>query len=148
MATKTESPDSKIFSMLGDTLESAAEAFEEASVNSAESAKKAAKTTKRAIGTGVHKAAYGVSYGVVYAAVFLIELLPEEHVVRRGFVEGAEAALDARRKAKASKKVIVPKNSPTKSTKAKAKPRVRTSPKAKKAVEKRADEFEAAAAEA
>jgi len=85
---------------------------------------------------------------VVYAAAFLVELLPEEHVVRRGFVEGAEAALDARRKAKASKKVIVPKNSPTKSTKAKAKPRVRTSPKAKKAVEKRADEFEAAAAEA
>src|ERR1700693_555552 len=98
MTTKAESPDSKIFSMLGDTLESAAEAFEEASVNSAESAKKAAKTTKRAIGTGLHKVAYGVSYGVVYAAAFLIELLPEENVVRRGFVEGAQAALDARQK--------------------------------------------------
>jgi len=144
MTTKTESPDSKIFSMLGDTLESAAEAFEEASVNSAESAKKAAKTTKRAIGTGLHKVAYGVSYGVVYAAAFLIELLPEENVVRRGFVEGAEAALDARQKAKESKQVIIPKKTPTKQT-AKAKPRVRTSPRAKKAVEKRADEFETAA---
>jgi hypothetical protein len=40
MATKTESSNSRIFSMLGDTLESAAEAFEEASVTSAESAKK------------------------------------------------------------------------------------------------------------
>jgi hypothetical protein len=97
MATKSESPDSKIFSMLGDTLESAAETFEEASVNSAESAKKAAKTTKRALGTGLHKGAYGVSYGVVYAVSFLTELLPQENVVRRGFVEGAEAALEARR---------------------------------------------------
>jgi len=132
--------------MLGDTLESAAEAFEEASVNSIESAKKAAKTTKRAVGTGVHKVAYVVSYGVVYAAAFLIELLPEENVVRRGFVEGAEAALDARKKAKASKTVTTPKNTPDKRANAKTKPRVRTSPKAKKAVEKRADEFEAAAA--
>jgi hypothetical protein len=132
--------------MLGDTLESAAEAFEEASVNSIESAKKAAKTTKRAVGTGVHKVAYVVSYGVVYAAAYLIELLPEENVVRRGFVEGAEAALDARKKAKASKTVTTPKNTPDKRANAKTKPRVRTSPKAKKAVEKRADEFEAAAA--
>ena len=144
MTTKAESPDSKIFSMLGDTLESAAEAFEEASVNSAESAKKAAKTTKRAIGTGLHKVAYGVSYGVVYAAAFLIELLPEENVVRRGFVEGAQAALDARQKAKESKQVTIPKKTPTKQT-AKTKPRVRTSARAKKAVEKRADEFETAA---
>src|SRR5271169_5367249 len=83
MTTETESPDSKIFSMLGDTLESAAEVFEEASVTSAESAKKAAKTTKRAIGTGLHKAAYGVSYGVVYAVAFLIELLREENVGTR-----------------------------------------------------------------
>ena len=119
MATETESSDSKIFSMLGDTLESAAEALEEASVNSAESAKKAAKTTKRAIGTGLHKGAYGISYGVVYAAVFLVELLPEEHVIRRGFVEGAEAALDARQKAKASKKVTIPKNDPAKRINAK-----------------------------
>jgi hypothetical protein len=147
MATKTESR-SKIFSMLGDTLESAADALEEVSVNSAESAKKAAKTTKRAVGTGLHKAAYSSSYGVVYAATFLIELLPEEHVIRRGFVEGAEAALQARQKAKASKKVPVPKNTPTKRTTAKAKPRVRTSPRAKKAVEKRAPELDAAAAEA
>ena len=148
MATETESSDSKIFSMLGDTLESAAEALEEASVNSAESAKKAAKTTKRAIGTGFHKAAYGAAYGVVYAAVYLVELLPEENVIRRGFVEGAEAALDARQKAKASEKEIIPKNTPAKRTSANAKPRVRTSPRAKKAVEKRAAEFEAAAAEA
>jgi hypothetical protein len=148
MATETESSDSKTFSMLGGRLESAAEALEEASVNLAESTKKAAKTTKRAIGIGSHKAACGISYGVVYAAVFLVELVPEKHVIRRGFVEGAEAALDARQKAKASKKVIMPKNNPAKRTNAKTKPRVRISPRAKKAAEKRAAEFEVAAAEA
>jgi hypothetical protein len=51
----------------------------------------------------------------------LIELLPEEHVIRRGFVEGAEAALDARQKAKASKEVTIPKNTATKHTNAKTK---------------------------
>ena len=131
--------------MLGDTLESAAEAFEEASVNSAESAKKAAKTTRRALGTGLHKAAYGVSYAIVYAISFLTELLPEENVVRRGFVEGAEAALEARKKARASKSV--PKNTlATRPAKTKNKPPIKASPRAKKAVEKRAAEFEAAAA--
>jgi pyruvate/2-oxoglutarate dehydrogenase complex dihydrolipoamide acyltransferase (E2) component len=90
-----------------------------------------------------------VSYGVVYAVAFLIELLPEENIVRRGFVEGAEAALDARKKAKASEKVTTPTkrtNAETKRSNARTNPRVRTSPKAKKAVEKRAEEFEAAAA--
>jgi len=82
---------------------------------------------------------------VVYAAAFVIELLPEEHVVRRGFVEGAQAALDSRQKAKESKQVTIPKKTPTKQA-AKTKPRVRISPRAKKAVEKRADEFETAGA--
>jgi hypothetical protein len=148
MATETESSGSKIFSTLGDTLESAAEALEEASVNSAESAKKAAKTTKRAISTGLHKAAYGIAYGLVYAGVFLTELLPEENVIRRGLVEGAEGALDARQKAKASKQVTVPQKTPAESADAKTKPRARTSPRAKKAVAKRAAEFDSAAAEA
>ena len=116
MVTETGSSDPKTFSMLGETLDSAAEALEAASVNLAKSAKKAAKTTKSAIGIGFHKAAYGISYGVVYAAVFLVELLPDEHVIRRGFVEGAEAALDAREKAKASKKVAVSKNTRAKRT--------------------------------
>ena len=105
MVTETGSSDPKTFSMLGETLDSAAEALEAASVNLAKSAKKAAKTTKSAIGIGFHKAAYGISYGVVYAAVFLVELLPGEHVIRRGFVEGAGAALDARRKPKHLKRL-------------------------------------------
>jgi len=47
MATETESSDSKTFSMLGGTLELAAEALEEGSVNLAESAKKVAQTNRR-----------------------------------------------------------------------------------------------------
>jgi hypothetical protein len=88
MANKREFPGTKMFLMLGDRLESAAEAFEKASVNSVESAKRTAKTIELAVATGLHKAAYGVSYGVVYAGSFLAELLPKENVVRRGFVEG------------------------------------------------------------
>jgi len=121
--------------MLGKTLDSAAKAVEEASVGLTDSVKKAAKTTKRAIGIGFHDTAYSISYGVVYAAVFLIELLPEENAIRRGFVDGAKSALDTRQKAKASKKAAMPKKAPAKLNNVKAKSFVRTSLRAKKAVE-------------
>jgi len=133
--------------MLGDTLESAAEAFEEASVNSSESAKRAAQTTKRAVGNFVHGTAYGVAYGLVYAGVFVTELMPESNVVRRGLAEGAEAALGARKKVatvKSEAKTKLVKVTPAKTQKKRAK----ASPRAKKVVEKRAEEFDAAAAAA
>jgi hypothetical protein len=147
MSTKSGASTANVFSMLGDTLESAAEAFEEASVNSSESAKRAAQTTKRAVGNFVHGAAYGVAYGLVYAGVFVTELMPESNVVRRGLEEGAEAALDARKKvatAKSEVKTKLVKASPAKPQKK----RTKASPRAKKVVEKRADEFDTAAAAA
>lgn len=147
MSTKSEGSTANVFSMLGDTLESAAEAFEEASVSSSESAKRAAQTTKRALGNWLHGAAYGVSYGLVYAGVFVTELIPENNLVRRGLAEGAEAALDARKKVAATKS-----ENKTKLVKASAakpqKRRTKASPRAKKTVQKRADEFDAAAAAA
>src|ERR1700683_1303230 len=147
MSTKSEASTANVFSMLGDTLESAAEAFEEASVNSSESAKRAAQTTKRALGNWVHGAAYGVSYGLIYAGGFVTELIPETNVVRRGLAEGAEAPLDARKKVAAEKN-----ENKTKLVKASAvkpaKRRTKASPRAKKVVEKRADEFDSAAAAA
>src|SRR5271167_48612 len=100
MATKTKAVPSTVFSVLGDTLESAAETFEEATANSRDSAKRAAATTKRVLGNGVHKTAYGIAFGLVYAGVFVTEMLPNENLIRRGFVEGTEAAIDSRRKAK------------------------------------------------
>ena len=147
MSTKSGASTANVFSMLGDTLESAAEAFEEASVNSSESAKRAAQTTKRAVGNFAHGAAYGIAYGLVYAGVFVTELIPESSLVRQGLAEGAEAALDARKKvatAKSQAKTSLVKATPAKPQKKRAK----ASPRAKKVVVKRADEFDAAAAAA
>jgi len=143
MATKTKAAPSTVFSVLGDTLETAAESFEEATANSRDSAKRAAATTKRALGIGVHKAAYGVAFGLVYSAVFITEMLPKSNIVRRGFIEGTEAALDSRRKAQAAreKKKVEPKMetaAPRKKSKAPS--------RARKVVEKRAASFDGAAA--
>jgi hypothetical protein len=88
-------------SVLGDALESAAETFGEATANARASAKVAARKAERLFSAGVYKGAYGISYALVFGAVFIKELLPEDNVLRRGFEEGAEAALDAA----ASKKV-------------------------------------------
>jgi hypothetical protein len=146
MSIKSEASTANVFSMLGDTLESAAEAFEEASVNSSESAKRAAQTTKRALGNWLHGAAYGVSYGLVYAGVFVTELMPENNLVRRGLAEGAEAALGARKKVAATKAENKTKLVKASEVKPRKRRTTKASPRAKKVVEKRADEFDAAAA--
>ncbi|HEY3898487.1 MAG TPA: hypothetical protein VGM54_07735 [Chthoniobacter sp.] len=145
MATKTKAAPSTVFSVLGDTLESAAESFEEATANSRDSAKRAAATTKRALGIGAHKAAYGVAFGLVYSAVFITEMLPKGNLVRRGFIEGTEAALDSRRKAQTlreKKHTAEPKNDAA-APKKKSKP----SSRARKVVEKRAASFDGATAQ-
>jgi hypothetical protein len=153
MATKTKAAAATVFSVLGDTLESAAETFEEATANSRESAKRAAATTKRVFGNGVHKTAYGVAYGLVYSAVFITEMLPKGNVIRQGFIEGTQAAIETRRKAQAKreaapKKKPEPAPAPATNGTATAKKRAKTSGRVRKAVEKRADQFDAAAAEA
>jgi hypothetical protein len=57
-----------------------------------------------------------------YSGVFLIELLPEENVLRAGFEDGAEAGLDAAtsRKAKPATATIRSIAGKKKSTSAKA----------------------------
>jgi hypothetical protein len=142
MATKTKAAaPSTVFSVLGDTLESAAESFEEATASSRDSAKRAAATTKRALGIGVHKAAYGVAFGLVYSAVFITEMLPKGNLIRRGFIEGTEAALDSRRKAQTlrEKKAAEPK-----AEAAAPKRKTKSSSRARKVVEKRAATFDGA----
>jgi len=150
MATKTKAAANSVFSVLGDTLESAAETFEEATANSRDSAKRAAATTKRALGNGVHKTAYGVAFGLVYSAVFVTEMLPKSNLIRRGFIEGTEAALDSRRKAQTERK-STKKEAPAAAVKpapvaAKRKPK--TSARVRKTVDNRAAQFDAAAAAA
>jgi hypothetical protein len=147
MATKTKAAANTVFSVLGDTLESAAETFEEATANSRDSAKRAAATTKRALGNGVHKTAYGVAFGLVYSAVFITEMLPKGNIIRRGFIEGTEAALDSRRKAQTSRKTAK-KAEPSHAVKAApaaAKKRPKTSSRVRKTVESRAAQFDGAA---
>ncbi len=157
MATKSRSKSrtnhSKPFTMLGDTLESAAESFEEATVNANHSAKRAAQATKRALGTGLFKAVYGVSYGLVYSGVFVRDLLPEGNCVRKALSEGAESALDSRAKARTAsvaKKAAAPKAAAKKpAAKAKtAKAKSKIPARVRKAVNKRAADFEGAAATA
>jgi hypothetical protein len=129
--------DTNPLSVLGEALESAAETFGQATTNARASAKVAAKKVRKTFGTGVYKTAYGISYGLVYSAVFVTELLPEDNVLRRGFEEGAEAALDAAasrrleisatrtRSVETRKKPAVRASSPVKTSKARtaAKPR-------------------------
>jgi hypothetical protein len=125
--------NSSAFHILGDTLESAAETFEEATANAHDSAKRAAEVTKSALSNALYKVCYGISYGAVYSSVFVVEVLPEGGNLKRGFVEGAESALEAR------KKVADRKAAPK--TKAKRVPRARV--RVAKPVKMRAEDFAA-----
>jgi hypothetical protein len=138
MATKQSGrkarSNSSAFHILGDTLESAAESFEEATANAHDSAKRAASVTKSALSTALYKTCYGISYGAVYSSVFLVELMPEGGTLKKGFTEGAESALAARHKAAAKAK-----------PKPKAKRATRPKVHATKPVKSRADDFSAIA---
>lgn len=152
MKTKTKAAAATVFSVLGDTLETAAETFEEATANSRESAVRAAATTKRALGIGVHKTAYGLSFGLVFTAVFITEMLPKDSLIRRGFLDGTEAALESRRKAKAAreaaKKKVKAEAAPAHDLGATMKRKPKTTARIRKAVNSRAEKFDGAAAPA
>ena len=128
--------NSSAFHILGDTLESAAESFEEVTANAHDSAKRAAAVTKSALGTALYKTCYGISYGAVYSSVFLVELLPDGSKVREAFTEGAESALEDRKKA------VERKTAPKPKAKRPAKSKV----KAAKPVKARAADFATVAA--
>ena len=142
MATKQAArkarSNSSAFHILGDTLESAAETFEEATANAHDSAKRAAEVTKSALSNALYKTCYGLAYGAVYSSVFLVEIMPDGGNLKRGFTEGAESALGAR------KKVAERKAAP----KPKAKRSTRTRVRAAKPVKMRADDFAATTAAA
>ena len=152
MATKTQAKKTaaKPFSILGDTLESAAESFEEAANGAQESARRAAQTTKRAVGKGLFKMFYGISYGLVFSGVYVTELLPENNSVRHALTEGAEAALADVRKPRTTPKLkrtsVTPHVTPKRSTP--AKPATKISARTRNAVKSRANHFDAAVAEA
>jgi hypothetical protein len=84
------------FSALGEMFESAAETIGDFAASSRDRAAKAARSASDAVSAGVYKGAYGTSYVLVFGAVFLTDLLPLRSALRRGFEEGAHAALVTR----------------------------------------------------
>jgi hypothetical protein len=95
MSTNEETIQSDPLSSLGGAFDTAAKSIGDATTDARESAKIAARKVKESARSGVYNISYGVSFGVVFTAVFLVELLPEDNVVRRGFEDGAEAGFDS-----------------------------------------------------
>jgi hypothetical protein len=90
----TESHESNPLSVLGEALDAASASINEARADATASAKSAALKVQSGVGTGAYYAAYGVSYSLVFSGVFLKELLPIHNSIRRGFEDGAGAAID------------------------------------------------------
>jgi hypothetical protein len=85
---------SNTLSALGDALESAADSVSQARADATESAKLAARRVQFGVSSGAYYSAYGISYGLVFTGVFLKELLPVGNPIRRGFEDGAAAAIE------------------------------------------------------
>ena len=94
-ATHNQAPTSSALSALGEALDAASVSVSHARADATESAKLAAAKVQSGVSVGAYYTAYGVSYGLVFTGVFLKELLPINNPVRRGFEDGAVAAIDA-----------------------------------------------------
>jgi hypothetical protein len=94
-ATHNQAPTSNALSALGEALDAASVSVSHARADATESAKLAAAKVQSGVSVGAYYTAYGVSYGLVFTGVFLKELLPISSPIRRGFEDGAVAAIDA-----------------------------------------------------
>jgi hypothetical protein len=94
MTTNKEGHESNPLSVLGEALDAASASISDARADATASAKSAALKVQTGVGTGAYYAAYGVSYSLVFSGVFLKELLPVHNAIRRGFEDGAGAAID------------------------------------------------------
>ena len=95
MTTTNENSQSSALSALGDALDAASASLSDARADATESAKLAAAKVQVGVSTGAYYTAYTVSYGLVFTGVFLKELLPLNNPIRRGFEDGATAAISA-----------------------------------------------------
>ena len=91
----SDASQSNAFSALGEALESAADSIGHARADATEHAKLAARRVHVGVNQGAYYTAYGISYSLVFAGVFLKELLPVSNPIRRGFEDGAVAAIGA-----------------------------------------------------
>jgi hypothetical protein len=94
MTTNKEGHESNPLSVLGEALDAASASISDARADATASAKSAALKVQSGVGTGAYYTAYGISYGLVFSGVFLKELLPVHNAIRRGFEDGAGAAID------------------------------------------------------
>lgn len=106
--TTTAKPatESNPLSVLGEALDAASQSIGDARADATASAKAAALKVQTTVGTGAYYAAYGVSYGVVFSGVFLKELLPNNNAIRRGFEDGAQAAVKSAVNIRAGRRVL------------------------------------------
>ena len=105
MATNSnasEGSSSNALSALGEALESAADSLNDARADATASAKLAARKVQFGVSSGAYYTAYGLSYGVVFSGVFLKELLSPNNPLRRGFEDGATAAIEAAARSRAA----------------------------------------------
>ena len=42
----------------------------------------------------IYSGSYALAYGIVYATVFVVQLLPQDNTMMRGFQDGGKAAMD------------------------------------------------------
>lgn len=90
---RSSASESNPLSVLGEALDAASQSISDARADATASAKAAALKVQTGVGVGAYYAAYGVSFGVVFSGVFLKELLPLNNALRRGFEDGAQAAI-------------------------------------------------------
>jgi len=100
------STESNPLSVLGEALDAASQSIGDARTDATASAKAAALKVQSTVGTGAYYTAYGVSYGLVFSGVFLKELLPTNNAVRRGFEDGAQAAIKSAVNIRAGSKIL------------------------------------------
>ena len=92
--TGTEAGD-----VLSDIAQNAAEGFRHARADAAEAAEKALPTIFDGMTKGIYIVSYYLSFGVVFAGEVIVDTLPEDHIIRKGLRDGAEAARKKRKEA-------------------------------------------------
>lgn len=83
--------------VLSDLAANASDGFRRASADAKAAAERAAPVIRQSVLKSAYMLTYGLAFGAVYAAEVVLELMPEDGVLRQGFRDGAAAARDARR---------------------------------------------------
>lgn len=94
-ATRPQRRGSTARGVLSDIGGSAKSAFRKGSSDAADAVEQSLPAVKRSIAKGVYLSCYYLAFGAVYGAKMVMELVPEDSVIRDGLRHGAEAANEA-----------------------------------------------------